>query len=83
MPASSTTTAAAPVDPAGESNVAGVTLPVRVWIEGLVRGAVKGKGKEKMGGFGEVVIVSENVGGAAAGQSKEATADAPKVEGVM
>lgn len=61
------------------SNVAGVTLPLRVYVEGLVREMIqgrRGKGGEKNGGGGELVILKERVG---AGGTKEGRADGTRV----
>lgn len=43
------------------SNVAGVTLPLRVYVEGLVRELMGGRGKEGEKG-GALVILKERVG---------------------
>lgn len=54
------------------SNVAGVTLPLRVYVEGLVREMLKGgKGREGEKNGGELVILKERVG---AGGEKEGRA---------
>ena len=50
------------------SNVAGVKLPLRVWIEGVMAGLKKGEVK----GFTEVVIVSEKIGASGKGKEKAA-----------
>lgn len=50
------------------SNVAGVKLPLTVWIEGFVAGLKRGEVK----GFGEVVVVNEKAGAGKA-KAKEVT----------